>query len=540
MKIEIMLEGRAGVTYMFDTGKEVIIGRDAACDLQIIDDESSRKHARIFSRDGTVFVADLNSTNGTIVNGNKIIEAPLFEGNEIQIGQTVMRVSELSGERQNSSVMELSERTGSVVLSVQNDEADILSGKALIDSVQEIAHENDILREVCRISQIAAGEKDGQAVLDAILDRLHLVLKADSACILQKSESDEWCIIATSTKTAMDGSIQVSNTLIDQAVKEGSAIIYTDPVSDDRFASSQSIVLQNISSALCAPLKVGDKFCGVLSVDRRQKQQVFGRMDLRMAASAGNIIGLFMEKQEYELALREKARLAAIGEVIAGLAHYIKNIVTGFKLSIDSVEMALKKKKYDYVESFVKSLSAQETRISELMLNMLSYSKDRTPVREKINIKDIICSVVEPFLDQLQNEKIKYELICDKELPLVFVEEMSVHRAFLNLLTNAKDVLLARPDGAERILRITCKSINDGSYISVGFYDTGGGIPVDKIGSIFDAFYSTKGSGGTGLGLAVVKKIVEEHGGEVNVNSEAGKWTEFTLTFPVAASDNIV
>ncbi len=533
MKIEMILENNTGTTYTFDNGVDVVIGRDAACDLPIVDDESSRHHAKIFLRGGKTFLMDLDSTNGTVVNGRRVIEAQLFNGNIIQIGQTQMQVSELSETVQNTAMLEINERSGSVVMSVRNDDADILSGKALIDSVQEIAHENDILREVCHISQIAAGEKDGQAVLDAILDRLHLVLKADSTCILQKNAADEWSIIATSTKTATDGSIEVSNSLIDQAVKEGSAIVYTDPISDDRFASSQSIVLQDISSALCAPLKVGGKFCGVLSVDRRHQRQVFGKMDLRMAASAGNIIGLFMEKQEYELALREKARLAAIGEVIAGLAHYIKNIVTGFKLSIDSVEMALEKKKFDYVESFIKSLSTQEARISELMLNMLSYSKARTPVRENINIIDIINSVIEPFAAQLKDDGIKYELQCDGELPVIFAEEMSLHRAFLNLLTNAKDFLERRPDGVERILRIACKPINEGQDVSISFYDTGGGIPADKIGSVFDAFYSTKGSGGTGLGLAVVNKIIEEHGGTLSAKSEEGDWTEFTIILPV-------
>ncbi|MCK5528422.1 MAG: FHA domain-containing protein [Kiritimatiellae bacterium] len=541
MKIEVVINGKPAVTYTFDTAADVIIGRDISCDIQIVDDESSRKHAKIFSRGEKTVLADLDSTNGTSVNGSKVAEIPLCDGDTVRIGHTEMHISELSEAAvQSASVLEMNERDGSVVMSVHNDEADILSGRALIDSVQELAHENDVLREVCRISQIAAGEKEGETVLNAILDRLHLVLNADSACILQKDENNEWGIIATSAKTATDDSIKVSNTLINQAVKDGSAIIYIDPISDERFSASQSIMLQNISSALCAPLKVGGKFCGVLSVDRRQNRPVFGKMDLHMAASAGNIIGLFMEKHEYELALREKARLAAIGEVIAGLAHYIKNIVTGFKLSIESVEMALRKKQFDYVEMFVKSLSAQEVRISELMLNMLSYSKDRKPIHTDVDIRDVINSVVDPFAGQLEADGIRYELVCADDLPAVFAEEMSLHRAFLNMLTNSKDALNDCADGDERVLRITCNLTNSGSDIAIGFYDSGSGIAADKIDSVFDAFYSAKGSAGTGLGLAVVQKIVEEHAGTISVDSKEGSWTEFTITLPVTVDGDKV
>ncbi len=537
MKLTILQNGRSAKDYTFDNDDDILIGRDKSCDVQLRDEESSRRHARIFFRDGKPYVADLDSTNGTQVNGSRIIETSLFDGDIICIGQTEIRVSGLpvSGPKEFAK-LKMKKSDASVVLSVKNEDVDILSGKALLSSVQEVAHENDILREVCRISQLAAGEKDGQAVLDAILDRLHVVLKADSTCILKQSEDEnEWKIVATSTATAIEGTIQVSTTLINQAVHEGNAIIYTDEANDDRFSASRSIVMHNISSALCVPLDIGGKFCGVLSVDRRSQQQVFSKMDLRMAASAGNIIGLFMEKSEYELALREQERLAVVGEVMTGLAHYIKNIVTGFKLSLESAESALKKKKYDFLEGFLSSLSTQEERISYLMLNMLSYSKDRVPIKENVNVVAIINSVVSPFKDKLEADGIKYEFKYEQFMN-AYAEEMSLHRAFLNLFVNARDVLISRPKGVERIFRVSCVPVDDGKNIELRFYDTGGGIPEDKISSVFNAFYSTKGSGGTGLGLAVVKKIITEHGGTIRVESEFGKWSEFIITLPAADS----
>ena len=93
------------------------------------------------------------------------------------------------------------------------------------------------------------------------------------------------------------------------------------------------------------------------------------------------------------------------------------------------------------------------------------------------------------------------------------------------------------PEGNEKLLRVTVRPLNNGKTVSIRFYDTGGGIAQDKLDRIFQAFYSTKGSGGTGLGLAVVQKVMQEHGGTVSVESEEGRWTAFNMELPAAPPD---
>lgn len=541
MKIKIVRGEQEGEVFRFDDVNEIIAGREAACNIVLKDAESSRRHVKIFAKARRVFIVDLDSRNGTSLNGRKIQEAELADRDQILIGHTVLEVSELrSHEVDTATALHMSDKERSVVMAVPHEEADILVGKTMSESTAQMAHENVILREICRISQLVAMEKDAQSILVSVLDRLLEVLEADTACILDRSDGEgEWKIVATSGSTGGAEAIRVSQTIINEAVREGSAILSADPMTDKRFAPSQSIVSQKISCALCSPLKVGGRFRGVLSIDRRERRRVFSPMDLRLAASAGNILGLFIEKQEYERESRQKARLAVIGEVVAGLAHYIKNVVTGFRLSIEALKAALKEKRMDYVESFAQSISVQEGRISDLMLNMLSYAKDREPVRSRLQVAEVVASAADPYRPQFEKEGISFEFNSNPDTPQVYAEEMALHRAFLNLITNAKDSVIAKKNGGEKMIRASIDPLPDGGGADIRIHDTGCGIPEEKRNKIFEAFFSTKGADGTGLGLAVVRKIVGEHGGEISVDSEENEWTEFRITLPAAGNQDL-
>jgi signal transduction histidine kinase/pSer/pThr/pTyr-binding forkhead associated (FHA) protein len=518
----------------------LVLGREPGSDLHLSDEEVSRRHCRLAIRDGRVLLTDLGSRNGTLVNGHRVTEIVVRDGDEIQVGKTRMRVRGGQGEASASGAIRLDNSDRTILISLDHREADILGGgaRAAAPTPEETVHENAVLREICHVSQVVAGGRNRDEVLAAVLDRLHEVLKADTACLLECSEPGaDWAVAAASARSAAGGAVQISRTIAGEAAREGTAILSTDPLADGRFAASSSIVNQKISSAVCSPLKVGGRYSGVLFVDRRAQARVFGAMDLRLVASVANILSLFMEKLQAEQESRRKARMAVIGEVVAGLAHYIKNIVTGFRLSIDAMQSAVRERRMDYVESFAQSIAVQEARISELMLNMLSYAKEREPVRERIRLQDEIAGVAEPYLAQFEKEGIRFELLCDDATPDIHGEEISIHRVFLNLVTNARDAVNRRSGQDAKLIRVSLAPGADGASVEAVVYDTGTGIPADRVARVFEAFYSTKGAGGTGLGLAVVRKIVREHGGSVEVTSEEGAWTRFKVVLPAAGDD---
>ena len=540
LKLVVIKGPGEGTRFSVNPDGEVFIGRDPGSDIALHDHEVSRRHCRLLARGDRMIVSDLDSRNGIWLNGQRVRESALADGDELHLGRTVLRVeAPAAGKPPAPSAVSLDSADRTVLLTLDHREADILGGSSVSATTAEMLHEIDVLRELCRISQLAAAKRDETETVAVVLDRLQEALQADTVCLLSRATDDAaWTVTATASNTDRDA-VVVSRTIANQAVREGHAILAADPMRDVRFEPSTSIVAQQIASALCSPLHIGGRFAGVLSVDRRTRGAVFGEMDLRLVASAANILALYLERQQFEREAERQARLAVIGEVIAGLAHYIKNVVTGFRLSIDALKAAVREQRMDYVKGFAESVSAQEARISDLMLNMLTYAKEREPERKPVGLEAVIRSVVDPYAVQFEKEGIGFDLQADPAAPAVCGDEMSLHRLFLNLIGNARDAVLSRSGDADRRIRVRIQRAPDGKRVHTGVYDTGKGMTPEQRARIFEAFFSTKGSAGTGLGLAVVKKIVDEHGGEISVDSREGAWTEFMVALPAVVDSKI-
>lgn len=541
MKLEIIKGEEPGKKYKCSKETPLLIGRDKKCTISINDTKSSRQHAKVYF-DGVQFmIEDLNSTNGTIVNGKNIFKEALSENDEIMIGDTYLLVIDLDDSESSSSTSVKFHEEGSstiILTTVPHKEADLLAGNTTSTRlVDDLVLENNLLRKVGEISQIMAGQKDSQGILVSILDLMQNILKADTACIMIWSEEDsDWIIRATARRMSEIQRVNVSRTIIQQALNEGVAILTTDPMSDGRFDPSMSIISEGVSSALCSPLKIEDKFHGVMFFDRRKKEEVFTAMDLRFTATVANILGIFLENEKLEIESRKKARLAVIGEVIAGLAHHTKNIITGLRFSINALEIAYSKKQNESVERCLKSITMQERKISEMVLNMLTYSKDRVPVRSTTNLKTVIEDTVEPYKNHMAEIGILFEFTSPQS-PMYCGDENLLSRVFLNLLVNSMDCFKYKKQAGQKLIRVTIEQKSNKDII-VTFYDTGCGISKASLDRLFTVFYSTKGAEGTGLGLAVVHKIIQEHGGKILVSSKEDEWTEFKIILPFVESSN--
>jgi len=358
--------------------------------------------------------------------------------------------------------------------------------------------------------------------------------RADTACLLVRGDGKEWTIRATSSDVAANETIAVSRTIVEMALEEGAALLCTDLLSDDRFGGSQSIMHQGISSAVCSPIKSGEEFTGVLFVDRRNRGGMFESMDVRFVATLANILGVLLEKEKLELAMRRRERLATIGQVIAGLAHYAKNVIHGLRLSTGMLRLVVREKRFDALERCLETITRHENRIAGLVLDMLNYSKEREVVPEDVDLRALLHEIIDPYRRECGTNGIRLLLEAPDDCPFVRGEETALHRVFLNLVRNAMDAVGEKPQDEQRAITVHVKALPEAQSVEVSVHDTGAGIPEDKREAIFDVFYSTKGSGGTGLGLAVVSKIVHEHGGRITVDSLEGEWTDFRVRLPAA------
>jgi signal transduction histidine kinase len=167
---------------------------------------------------------------------------------------------------------------------------------------------------------------------------------------------------------------------------------------------------------------------------------------------------------------------------------------------------------------------------------MLAYSKERKPETQLCQVNGICKEAAELMFGRIQAKTGKLHLDLDQKLPGIQADPQGIHRCLLNLISNAFDAL-EQDDGEVRIIT---RSNPEESDVLITVEDNGAGIPENISQRIFDVFFSTKGSQGTGLGLAVTKKIIEEHKGSIEVQSNPGQGTKFTVRLPVgkAASGN--
>ena len=174
-------------------------------------------------------------------------------------------------------------------------------------------------------------------------------------------------------------------------------------------------------------------------------------------------------------------------------------------------------------------------RITDLVQDMLAYSKDRKPEYELVEINELADSVVELMQTKAKECNVALSFIPDTSLGEVNADQKGIYRSILNLVSNAID---ASQDNENTAVIVKTGS-NDSGELIIDVVDQGCGMDEETIQSIFQPFYSSKGSRGTGLGLSTTKKIVEEHGGRIQVTSHMGEGSTFSIILPMGKKNSV-
>ncbi len=215
-------------------------------------------------------------------------------------------------------------------------------------------------------------------------------------------------------------------------------------------------------------------------------------------------------------------RFAAIGEAAAYLSHEIKNPLAAIGGFASQIERSLSEDD-DNIRK-LQIISEETTRLETLLTDVRDFTRPFKPQKE---LKDINLSIEETLSlmeDNLKSMGIDYDNFLDDELPPIWFDPEQIKQVLINLIKNAAE---AMPEG-----KITILSRQEDDYIKVSIVDRGAGISTETVEKIFEPFFTTK-KRGTGLGLAVCRKIIEDHTGELSVESEDGKGTKFTISLPI-------
>jgi signal transduction histidine kinase len=534
------------------SGASVTIGRHSSNAVALHDTQVSRRHLELRAESGGGFwLVDLGSGNGTLLNGHAIQEAPLRSGDTITVGQSVLMYT--AGRSDSAAGNELTERVklfggpepdlrSAVVKTVPSDIGSQILSKPASAS-------NDWLRT--RLASLAALYETAEAVshildVDELLDKvMQLVLRsvdADHGCFMLRDEDGRLMPKAVRYREGANQSeeLAVSRTVVEHVLREGQGVLVSDVQADERFRAVDSLHKHNIREAICVPMKGRRDVVGVLFLDTQStlKQIVsrgegtgkFSEDHLTLASAIAHQAAIAVEESRYHQALVHAERLAAVGQTIAAMSHHIKNIMQGIRFGSDMVRTAFKDEDKDLLGKGWNLVERNQGRIDQLMLDMLSYSKDREPAVEPTDLNKLCKDVLELVEGRAREKGIALDWRHGPNVEAVPCDPDGIHRAVLNIVGNALDAVEDRPNpkvGLQALLE------PDGKWAKIIVIDNGPGIAARELEDIFRPFVSSKGSRGTGLGLPVSRKILREHGGDIIVQSIPEKGSKFTLRIPL-------
>jgi signal transduction histidine kinase len=240
-----------------------------------------------------------------------------------------------------------------------------------------------------------------------------------------------------------------------------------------------------------------------------------------------------LELKQAQAELIKNERLATIGETVAGLAHYIKNILTGLRGGTYMVNRGMTGDKQHMLREGWSMVQRNIEKVSELALDLLRYSKDRTPEPTVCSPNEIAQDAADLFREQAREHRVEIKTILDENLKEAYTDRNGIHRVLLNLISNAIDACIFDPDTTkawEVVLRTSLEADGElGPTFLLEVADNGVGMTDEQKAKLFSRFFSTKGGRGTGLGLLVSQKIIKELGGEIAVESQPGRGTTFSV-----------
>ncbi|MBN2032388.1 MAG: response regulator [Deltaproteobacteria bacterium] len=230
--------------------------------------------------------------------------------------------------------------------------------------------------------------------------------------------------------------------------------------------------------------------------------------------------------------LVEAERLAAVGRTVAGLAHAIKNITSGLTGGMYVLEKGLELDNKSYLKEGWQMIRGNAEKVKRLAVDLLNYAKEREPEYQMLDPNVPAREVFELMVSRAGELGVSLKSDLAQDLPKAWFDPEGIHRVLLNLVTNAIDActdLSCTP----RIWEVAIRTSKpQGWAVEYEVSDNGCGMEEETKRKVFQTFFSTKGSKGTGLGLMIAKKIVDEHGGVISLFSDKEKGTTFTVRLP--------
>lgn len=539
MLILTVLQGPdKGRRYELPGHEPQLIGRTTEA-LPLQDQTVSRRHAELTPDDGKWYINDLESANGTFINGLRVNKRRLLHpGDQIRTGTTLFVYGQMPDSLLRNRGVRIGKRdeiNAHIEAAVHSTDESMIV--AVPDADTGAARQLQALYE---LTQLIGSTDDRQQLLDRVMDIVFETFKPDRGFILlQENPHDRPDPVVirhrVPPKTVSSAWITVSRTIVRHVMVNSRGVLSSNAMTDKRFSGGDSVKRLGIRSAMCVPIRFKDRLFGVIHIDSQVANYTYTEDQLRLLTTFGVHTGLALSNAQHYAEQLQRERLVAIGQTVASLSHSIKNILQGLRGGADVVELGLRKNNMNVIRSGWEIAARNLDRILGLTMNMLAFSKKGKPELEWIDMPKLLQEIVSLVQRQFDVRKVALLTEFAPDMPEVPVDSSGIHQAVLNLLNNALDAV--EPETGAVSLRCDYDQITNAARVSVG--DNGVGISAENRKRLFQPFHSTKGLRGTGLGLVVTKKVVDEHRGWISVESTPQEGSTFTLSLPLADKNSL-
>ena len=514
--LEVVEGPDLGGVFPLPANEPQLIGRSSEAP-QLADPTISRRHAELTPDSGKWYLQDLASANGTFLNGRLLTDrVSLRIGDEVGCGATLFRFVEHA--------------TLSEPIQAADPNFDTSAESIVVTSPHSLQSARDHLRMVHRLTTSIAGIIDGTTILRHLVAILVDEFKPDRCVGVLMSDAKTITNSIEATRDKMnDGATVYSRAIVFHACSEVCGIRIPNIKNDVRFVHDDETEKSGAKSLLCAPLVAHGKILGAVLLEIHSANRQWSDDQLELLSTACGHAALALLTATLARTRLQHERLAAMGETVASISHSVKNMLQGLRSGAGAINLALGRGDLELAREGWPILARNLDRVYALTFNMLAWSRTNAPEISFVQIEPIVEDAIALVRGSCERRAISIRTNVEQDIPPIPIDTTAILQVLLNILNNAIDASPSKTG----IVELTVSIPKSGEFVEITIVDNGCGIQTESKEEVFLAFRTTKGQRGTGLGLAVARKVILEHQGEIELGDADSGGTICRITLPL-------
>lgn len=508
------------------------IGRGKTNSICIEDMEMSRQHAELHVHREEFVLVDLTSFNGSKVNGANIERQLLQEGDQVQLGQTLL---EFRSEH-SSSLATLRSESGTV--ENFNHETRIEELPVPQDASDELLRVQSNL-DVLYQSALATGSfQNTQTLLQRILDLVFYWSSATRACILlRENDIDTWIaksVDPSSPSGFLTSNFQVNHLIIKHVFRSREGVLVNSVYDDKRFVSDSSLALMKEDlQIICAPIIGRNGMRGIIYADREVStdpdncDDSFQDQQLKLMSAVGLHAAVAIESSEHYSMILQSERVTAVGNTLASLSHHIKNILQSINGGNHLIEAGIENQEFELVKNGWKIVGRNQESLTQLVMDMLYFGKPIDNRPAPTSLERLVNHVIR-HCHRLFEDAPEVEVSLASDLPKYWLDRDLITRALQNILLF---VFRSWSEEQKDPIRLSVGPVTESSQTVLSITFTGSPLKDSELATMFDPSKLSGQSSSFGIGMAVARKILREAGADVTIQALGEQNFRFEVKF---------